>query len=353
MLKSYKYIVAPMVDVSFAPFRVLCRQHGAHLAYTPMHHATGFSRSQRYRNSVFDDVLLTDGTEYNDAPLVLQFASSNVEDFVSAAKFVADESRVMRRLVSLDLNLGCPVKKAKSGGYGAALLDNAELACAMIRAVRSEVPQVPVSCKMRIVDDLDVSVRYARALADAGCQMLAVHGRTPAARSNKVAADWQAIRRVRDSVAELPFVANGSVERHAQLDMCLEATGADAVMVGTGAIANPAVFSCEQPSPPALAIEFVELSLALSRRHGVEALTARGVKPALAKLACTHRLTSPSLVPPPKPPSELIDVINARNFRAEQTLPLLEHWQQHWQQWQQTRGGVGGGQSKMNKFYVH
>lgn len=48
-----KLIVAPMVDNSELPFRMLCRKYGAEAAYTPMLHSRIFSENEKYRREEF------------------------------------------------------------------------------------------------------------------------------------------------------------------------------------------------------------------------------------------------------------------------------------------------------------
>lgn len=48
-----KFIVAPMVDNSELPFRMLCRKYGAEAAYTPMLHSRIFTETEKYRSEEF------------------------------------------------------------------------------------------------------------------------------------------------------------------------------------------------------------------------------------------------------------------------------------------------------------
>lgn len=52
-LGAPKFIVAPMVDNSELPFRMLCRKYGAQAAYTPMLHSRIFSENEKYRKMEF------------------------------------------------------------------------------------------------------------------------------------------------------------------------------------------------------------------------------------------------------------------------------------------------------------
>jgi tRNA-dihydrouridine synthase 1 len=52
-LGAPRLVVAPMVDNSELPFRMLCRRYGATAAYTPMLHSRIFSENEKHRDMEF------------------------------------------------------------------------------------------------------------------------------------------------------------------------------------------------------------------------------------------------------------------------------------------------------------
>lgn len=47
----------------------------------------------------------------------------------------------------------------------------------LVKTLRQNL-KVPVSCKIRIFEDVTRTITYAKMLEEAGCQLLSVHGRT-------------------------------------------------------------------------------------------------------------------------------------------------------------------------------
>ena len=223
---SPKYVVAPMVDQSELAFRMMCRKYGSTLCYTPMIHARLFNEDKHYENEFFT-------TCEDDRPLFVQFCGNDPATILAAAKRVED------RCDAVDLNLGCPQQIARRGNYGAFLAEDLPRVLDIVSTLDRGL-SVPVACKIRVQDKLEDTLAYAKALVEAGCRILCVHGRTRECGRNGLA-DWDAIRAVKESL-DIPVIANGNIRSLNDCHACLSATGCDAVMSAETLLENPALF---------------------------------------------------------------------------------------------------------------
>ncbi|GLT50115.1 hypothetical protein SLA2020_236230 [Shorea laevis] len=224
-----KLIVAPMVDNSELPFRMLCRKYGAEAAYTPMLHSRIFTENEKYRNQEFT-------TCKEDRPLFVQFCANDPDILLEAAK------RVEPYCDYVDINLGCPQRIARRGNYGAFLMDNLPLVKSLVEKLALNL-NVPVSCKIRVFPKLQDTLNYAKMLEEAGCSLLAVHGRTRDEKDGKkFRADWNAIKAVKDAV-KIPVLANGNIRHMDDVWNCLAETGAEGVLSAESLLENPALFA--------------------------------------------------------------------------------------------------------------
>lgn len=237
ILRNKALVVAPMVDQSDLPFRVLCRKYGANLCYTPMIHARMFvNNEQGYRNKFWKKVAEANG-DHHDRPLVVQFAGGDPSILAKAAKIVQG------RCDAIDLNCGCPQSIAKRGNYGAYLLEQEELVLRCIRALRQAVPDTPITVKVRLLpiiqDDSSCSSTIHSSIShsislylkfiEAGVSLITVHGRNRFQKGSLMgSADWHAIQQVVQVCGKyVPIIANGSCASLQDVEECLRVTGAD------------------------------------------------------------------------------------------------------------------------------
>ena len=249
-----KYWVAPMVDQSELPFRMLCRNHGATAAYTPMLHARLFMEGAVYRNEHFT-------TCEADRPLLTQFCANDPEILLAAAKMVEDHCD------GIDVNLGCPQRIARRGRYGAYLMDHLDLVESLVRTL-SKGLKIPVTVKIRRFDDVDKTVAYAAMLERAGAYLVAVHGRTrEQKRAEEVRACWDTIAAVKKAL-RVPVLANGNLQSLHDVEPCLTATGCHGVLSAESLLCDPALFAPRRLLPggeftvlegPKLLLEYVDL----------------------------------------------------------------------------------------------
>ncbi|GMG55646.1 unnamed protein product [Ambrosiozyma monospora] len=234
-LSSPTKILAPMVDASELAWRIISRKYGAELAYTPMIHSRLFTTDPKYRLQHFGP---QDGQPNLDRPLIVQFCANDPEVLVEAAKYVVG------RCDAVDINLGCPQGIARKGHYGAFLMDEWELVGKLIRAVRDNVPEVPITAKIRVFDDWEKSLEYARMCLDSGAQFLCVHGRTRDMKGQKTGfANWKLVRYLRENLPQgTVFISNGNILYPDDVQRCLSEVGCDAVMSAEGNLCNPGVF---------------------------------------------------------------------------------------------------------------
>jgi tRNA-dihydrouridine synthase B len=124
---------------------------------------------------------------------------------------------------------------------GSALLRDVPRVARILEAVVAAV-DVPVTLKYRTGWDPSQrnAVEIARLAQGSGVAALTLHGRTRAC-GFRGQAEYDTMRAVRQAVT-IPLVANGDIDSPAKARAVLDATGADAVMIGRAAQGRPWIF---------------------------------------------------------------------------------------------------------------
>jgi tRNA-dihydrouridine synthase B len=215
-----------MAGVTDRPFRQLCKQLGAGYAVSEM--AASNPRLWASEKSS----RRTDHAGEME-PKAVQIAGADPQDLADCARF-----NVARGAQIIDITMGCPVKKVCNNWCGSALLQHEDLVARILDAVVAAV-DVPVTLKFRTGWNRENknALRIARLAENAGIAMLTLHGRTRAD-GYTGEAEYDTIAAVKAAVG-IPVVANGDITTPDKAKYVLDATGADAVMIGRAAQGRP------------------------------------------------------------------------------------------------------------------
>ncbi|MBN1248004.1 MAG: tRNA dihydrouridine synthase DusB [Anaerolineae bacterium] len=263
-----RWVLAPLSGYNDQPFRRLCRRLGASLVYTGLLAANAiyFGASPEGDSRTAEMLQL----HPEEAPVAVQLFSGRPAALVMAAQAIEHMGMAM-----IDINMGCAKAKIVKSGAGAALMWDPRKV-ARIFAKLSRTVSVPVSGKIRLGWDQDRRnyLEVARAMADHGAALVAVHGRTAEQRFNGDA-DWDAIAEVKQAVT-IPVLASGDVTTVSAAHQLLARTGCDGVMIGRAAIGNPWLFAGRHrddiPWPERLALVQKHLEMTVAHHgehHGI------------------------------------------------------------------------------------
>jgi len=223
--------LSPLAGYTNLPFRLVVREvGGVGLCTTDLVNA----RSLIEKNPKAFKLIETSPA---DSPLAVQLFGSVPEEMRDAALIVE-----ARGAVSVDINMGCPVKKVVKIGGGSAMMTELDKTAALVRGMVNAL-KIPVTAKMRLGwdDDNLTAPDLARALEDAGVAAIFVHGRTREQGFGGTV-NLAGIRKVVAAVKSIPVIGNGDIVTPEAAKKMFDETGCAGVSIGRGAFYDPWIF---------------------------------------------------------------------------------------------------------------
>jgi len=228
-----------MMDWTDRHCRYLHRLYAPHaLLYTEMIVSAAIVRGNAAR------LLAHDAAEH---PVALQLGGADPLELAAAARIGEAAG-----FDEINLNVGCPSDRVKSGSFGACLMLRPELVAECVMRMR-ESTRLPVTVKCRIGvddrDDYEFFSGFAEVVARAGIAALIVHARTailaglsPKENREIPPLKYDYVYRLKRDHPDLPIVLNGGV---VEVDTASAhfAAGLDGIMLGRAAYHRPALLA--------------------------------------------------------------------------------------------------------------
>src|SRR5579871_3531009 len=213
--------LSPLAGYTNLPFRLVVREiGGVGLCTTDLVNA----RSLLEKNPKALKLIETNAA---DSPLAVQLFGSVPEEMRDAAVYLESIG-----IASVDINMGCPVRKVCRVGGGSAMMTDLARTSALVKGM-VEAVKIPVTAKMRLGwDDENLTAPdLAMALEDAGVSAIFVHGRTRE-QGFSGTVKLHGIRAVVQAVKTIPVIGNGDITTPEAANMMFDETGCAGVSIG-------------------------------------------------------------------------------------------------------------------------
>jgi nifR3 family TIM-barrel protein len=229
-LKSNLFL-SPLAGYTNLPFRLVVREvGGVGLCTTDLVNARSLLEKNKKALKLIE-------TRPADSPLAVQLFGSVPEE-------MRDATIVLENLgvQSIDINMGCPVKKVVKVGGGSAMMTELDKTSALVKKMVDAV-KIPVTAKMRLGwDDENLTAPdLARSLEDVGVAAIFVHGRTREQGFGGMV-NLSGIKKVVEAVKSIPVIGNGDIITPQAAKKMLDETGCAGVSIGRGAFYDPWIF---------------------------------------------------------------------------------------------------------------
>ena len=251
----FRYMLAPLEDMSDNALRTLCYNHGADLTFTEM---TRLSALVRNNKSTVEKIAIKSTT-----PTVIQLAALKETELRAFLDMYVPE----KGFQGFNFNMGCPSPQFISLGMGCAQLKRIEKAKKLVALVQKKGYGCSIKLRLGANQYEKDHKAYMNLLNGVDADFFIVH-----ARHGKEHYESPADNSVYGACVATgkEIIANGDITTKEQV-ADLRNTGVKGVMIGRAAVRNPAIFDLlkgkKTPTLEALKQGYLDLSIAYGEKE--------------------------------------------------------------------------------------
>lgn len=232
----YKLCVAPMMGHTDLHFRYLLRLISKKtMLYTEMvaSNAILHNKSQKFNKLL----------HIKDEPVGFQLGGDSPAKLAQCAQIVESHG-----YNEINLNIGCPSKRAQSGNFGACLFDQPKLVASCVREI-SRVTNLPITVKTRLgidnIDNIKHLQNFINIVSSEGVSTFHLHARkailkkgiNPRKNRSVPPINYERVYDIKNIYPDLKIVLNGEISTPTEVVKHLKYV--DGVMIGRAVCNNP------------------------------------------------------------------------------------------------------------------
>ncbi len=232
----YKLCVAPMMGHTDLHFRYLLRLISKKtMLYTEMvaSNAILHNKSQKFNKLL----------HIKDEPVGFQLGGDSPVKLAQCAQIVESHG-----YNEINLNIGCPSKRAQSGNFGACLFDQPKLVASCVREI-SRVTNLPITVKTRLgidnIDNIKHLQNFINIVSSEGVNTFHLHARkailkkgiNPRKNRSVPPINYERVYDIKNIYPDLKIVLNGEISTPNEVVKHLKYV--DGVMIGRAVCNNP------------------------------------------------------------------------------------------------------------------
>lgn len=237
-MNKRRFSIAPMMKCTDRHYRTLMRLMSRYMwLYTEMVTAMALLHGDKHKHLQYGQ---------HEQPIALQVGGSDIAAMRHAARLAEDWG-----YQEVNINVGCPSERVKSGKFGACLMQEPELVAELVAAMQDEVA-IDVTVKTRVgvdnVHSYEYFLKFIDTVASAGCTTFMIHARkawlsglSPKENRNIPPLQYEWVYQLKQDRPDLEIILNGGI---LNMESCLrELNIVDGVMVGRAIYSEPFAFA--------------------------------------------------------------------------------------------------------------